>query len=140
MVSTIAKQAKPTSFVVNITNGTSIGSDAFSGCTGLTSITIPSSITSIDSNAFSGCTGLTGCYITDLARWYTINFETKATNPLYYAKKLYVNGELVTELVIPDNMTTIPNYTFINCTDLTNITIPDSVTRIGESTSEGCVG
>ena len=44
---------------------TSIGSDAFSGCTGLTSITIPGSVTSIEEDAFYGCTGLTSITIPD---------------------------------------------------------------------------
>jgi len=62
-VSTVAKQAKPTSFTVNITSGTSIGQDAFRGCAGLTSITIPDSVTSIGLGAFSGCSKLTSITI-----------------------------------------------------------------------------
>ena len=66
-VSTVAKQAKPTSFTVNITSGTSIGDNAFEGCTGLASVTIGNSVTSIGQDAFHGCTGLTSVVIPDSA-------------------------------------------------------------------------
>ena len=44
---------------VIITGGNSVRASAFSGCTGITSVTLPASVTSIGSGAFSGCTGLT---------------------------------------------------------------------------------
>lgn len=58
IVSTVVKQASPTSVVVNITSGTSIGNRAFERCSGLTSITIGGSVTSIGNYAFDGCSGL----------------------------------------------------------------------------------
>lgn len=48
------------------TNLTLIGSSAFNGCTGLTSITIPNSVTSIGVNIFNGCTGLTSITIENI--------------------------------------------------------------------------
>ncbi len=126
---------------------TSISSEAFRGCTGLTSITIPSSVTSISSNAFYGCTGLTSVNITDIAAWCKIYFDYYfgsidpiSSNPLYYAKHLYLNGEEVTELTIPNSVTSIGNYAFVGCTGLTSITIPNSVTSIGERTFYNCTG
>ena len=64
-VGTVAKQAEPTSFTVNITSGTSIGDYAFSNCTGLTSVTIGNSVTYIGSQAFYNCIGLTSVTIPD---------------------------------------------------------------------------
>ena len=119
---------------------TLIGSSAFYGCTGLTSVTIGNSVTSIGSYAFSGCAGLTGVYITDLNVWYNISFNGSAANPLSYAKKLYLNGDLVTNLVIPDGITSIGSYAFSGCTGLTSISIPDSVTSIGSNAFYGCTG
>ena len=119
---------------------TTIGNGAFWDCTGLASVTIPNSVTSIGDFAFFGCTSLTRVDISDIGAWCNISFGYGNSNPLYYAKNLYLNGELVTDLVIPNNATSIGNYAFSGCTGLTSVEIPNSVTTIGDFAFSGCTG
>ncbi len=116
---------------------TSIGSYAFYNCS-LTSVTIPDSVTAIDIWAFENCTRLTAVYITDLAAWCNILFDDVGVTPLCYAHNLYLNGELVTDLVIPQGVTEIKDCVFEGCTSLTDVTIPDSITSIGNRAFSGC--
>ena len=117
---------------------TSIGEWAFRDCASLTSITILGGVTSIGEDAFDDCTSLAGVYITDLASWCNIDFSNLLSNPLYYAENLYINGELASDIVIPNEVETIKPYAFRDCTSLTSVTILDSVTSIGSSAFNSC--
>ena len=122
---------------------TSIGSDAFHGCRSLTEITIPNSVTSIGSYAFWECYDLAEVYISDLAAWCNIKFEGYSSNPLDASSNgghLYLNGKEIKELNIPKDITSIGDYAFCGCGYITSVTIPNSVTSIGDDAFAGCSG
>ena len=134
---------------------TRIGSEAFSYCTGLTSITIPNSVTSIEDYAFYECTGLTSITIPNSVT--SIGYEaffnctslTSVTiNSNNIVSKAYSNdsnlrhifGSQVTTYILGDNVTSIGERAFYYCTGLTSITIPSSVTSIGKLAFYDCTG
>jgi len=107
-------------------NVSTIGNSAFTGCTGLTSLTIPDAVTSLGTYAFAGCSGLTSITLgTGIA---TIN------NSVFG----YCTG--LTSVTIPANVSTIGNSAFAGCTGLTSLTIPDAVTDIGSYAFYNCSG
>ena len=119
-------------------NVASIGQNAFSYCTSLSNITIPNSIKSIGNSAFSGCTALNEVYISDLSAWCCIDFGNYSANPLSNSDNLYLNGEKITNLVIPDDVTEIKKLAFYGCSSLTDITILDGIKTIGNSAFAYC--
>ena len=137
------KGDKPTGELVIKEGTTCIGFEAFHNCDGLNSVTFPESVVYVDQDAFEDCTGLKAVHITDLAAWCGIKFHYEvhsSSNPLNYAHHLYLNGEEVTDLVIPEGVTSIGDYAFDNCTALTSVTIPDGVTSIGAYAFRRCEG
>ena len=126
---------------VTIPDGvTSIGEYAFRKCSNLTSITLPPSIIKIENSAFLWCFKLDAVHISDLAAWCGISLSMNGVSPLHYGAHLYLNDEEVTNLVIPDGVTSISNYAFEKCSYLTSVTFPEGVTSIGESSFDGCSG
>jgi hypothetical protein len=75
--------------------------------------------------------------ITSIEAWTQIDF---GMHPLYFGEYLYVNDELVTEIVIPDTVTSIAPDAFTRCTNLISIIIPDSVTSIAGGAFNSCSG
>ena len=120
-------KCRPWATSANIQNSvTSIGSSAFSGCSGLTSVTIPNSVTSIGSSAFSGCSGLTSITIP--------NGVTSINDDVFRG----CSG--LTSVTIPESVTSIGINAFYGCSGLTSVTIPNSVTSIGSSAFAYCRG
>jgi len=125
---------------VTISNSVkSIGRSAFCNCSKLSSVTMGNSVTHIDNYAFENCTGLTEVIASDIAAWCRIYFANSLSNPLYFARHLYSDESIeIKDLVIPNSITYIGNYIFYNCEGLTSLTIPNSVTSIGYSAFRGC--
>lgn len=116
----------------------SIGKYAFYGYSSLKSISFPSSIRNIGESAFSDCTNLDEVYATNIEDWCKIKFGDMLSNPIYYARKIYIDGELATDITIPKGITKICDYAFVNSDTITNVVIPNSVISIGDSAFSDC--
>ena len=111
---------------------------AFANCKYLSYVKMPQQLKRAGQGAFGGCPALAYVDIPDLSSWAMVDFYNNSANPLNFAKKLIVNGEEITDLVIPDDVTSIGNCTFYNCVNLTSITIGEHVASIGASAFRGC--
>ena len=103
---------------------TSIGRDAFIGCSNLTSINIPESVTSIEALAFRNCSSLTSISISENVTSIELHAFSGCSN--------------LNSINIPKNVTSIGVHAFSSCSSLNSINIPDSVKNVGPSAFRGC--
>lgn len=120
---------------------TEIGAQAFAYCNTMKTVTMGNSVAKVGNNAFVADSALTQVRITDVAAWCNIEFGPYNTtgNPLYYAKRLFVNNVSADNLVIPEGVEKINEGNFVNCTNLRYITFPNSLTEIGLQAFMGCI-
>ena len=126
---------------------TSIGDNAFNGCSGLTNIEIPNSVTNIGKYAFQGCSSVTninipngitsiGNYTFQTCRSLTsITIPSSVTEIGYYAFQMCIS---LTSIELPSGVTSIDNCAFNACGDLTSIELPSGVTSIGDNVFNAC--
>ena len=103
-----------------------IGSYAFSGCSRLTSLTLPASITEIGDLAFSGCSGLT-----------SLTLPAGITEIRYHA---FYGCSGLTSLTLPAGITSIGGGAFYGCSGLTSLNLPAGITEIGVDAFSDCCG
>lgn len=140
-VTTIGVQAfanKNISLAVIPQGVTTIREKAFSNCTNLSRIIIPNTVSSVESSAFNNCYSLKSVRITNIVNWCSIDFSSPSSNPLYYAKELYVGGELLTHITTLGTATAIKKYAFYGCTSLKSVDGLDGVGSIGSEAFRGC--
>lgn len=117
---------------------TSIGEKAFAESNQFESITIPDSIGSIGEGAFDCREDLSKVYINSLENWCKIDFKDSGSQPMCNFADLYINGNLLTDLTVPDSITSINNYTFSGCTSITSVTLPNCITKICDDAFSFC--
>ena len=118
---------------------------AFEYCKDLTSITIPKTIKAIGLRAFSGCTSLQSVYISDLTAWCNISFNlddgdwnySPNANPLFFAHDLYLKGSKISDLIIPEEVTTIKDGAFIG-SSISSLVLHKNFSRIGYKAFDDC--
>lgn len=119
-----------------------IGAFAFSGCSKMTSITIPASVWSVGFAAFSGCDSLKEVHISDLSAWCELSFsdlvDDVGDSPLNYADELYLNGELVIDLVVPEDVTEIGAHAFEGYDKLRSVVLHDGISAVYKSAFLNC--
>ena len=130
---------------VNIANTVvTVGALTFQNCKNLTHITIPASVRGFGYGAFEGCTGLEAVYISNLNVWCNILFDRmigyEATNPLYHAHHLYLNGEEILDLVVPNTKNKVSGYAFYGGSSFRSLTLPAVLDTIGDNAFSGCNG
>ncbi len=108
------------------TNDNELGSCAFLNCSGLTSLSLPSSLTSIEREAFAGCSGLT-----------SLSLPSSLTSIKYRA---FYGCSGLTSLSLPSGITSIDWNAFSGCSGLTSLTLPSSLTSIDSGAFSGCSG
>lgn len=134
----------------------SIGANAFYGCWGLDTITIPASVTSIGEQAFAH-TALNSIYVDEGNQYYhgdgsclietatgilivgsqNLSIPNDVTSIAAYA---FYNCDQITEIVIPSSVVSIGDYAFYACDGLQSVSIPSGVTSIGTAAFSCCNG
>ncbi len=116
-----------------------IEENAFSQCNQLSDLTLPVTVKDIRANAFENCTSLRVVnYLGGVNDWFSLNFATEQSNPLYYGASLNVKGEDGNHLVIKDGLQTVKKYSLYNCKSVQKITIPTSVEKFEKDAFYGC--
>lgn len=131
-----------------------IGNYAFHNCSNLRNLSIPDSITSIGHDAFGSCSKLIYSIHECAGRYGHALCLGNATNPYlvvvrttFYdtipktTKIIYSHAYQfahIKNLIIPNGVTQIGAYAFMDCSELISVTIPDSVTSIGKNAFSGC--
>lgn len=136
----------------------SIGEESLAWCENLQNITIPSTLKTVGFKAFYGSGKWKNIYLTDINHWLNIEYDYSSleggwddyddyytytsyyfmTCPFYYGGNLYLNNNLITDLVIPEGTTKINDAAFYGYSKLNSITVPDSLEKIGNHAFYNC--
>ncbi len=130
-------QGEPIADIVLPEGVARIGAYAFTDLSSLSSLTIPASVRSIGAGAFRGLDPSARVQAVDLSAWCAIDFEDKDSNPLYSTHTLCLEGEAVTDLVLPAGVVSVAPRAFLGLSGLQSVAFPDGLERIGEEAFYG---
>lgn len=120
---------------------TSLPYSAFYAQDSIVKVTVPASLKSVKNNAFGECVNIGEVYVSSVESWCKIDFVDEFSNPVYYRAKLFVNGNVITDLVIaPDSgVTKIPARAFYAQDTITSVSLPEGVEVIGAEAFADCI-
>ena len=120
---------------------TKIPDSAFYNCESLKSVRLSNAVTHIEAWAFKGCTSFNDVYFEgDIADWIEVQSKSTTYHLMDTPDNLYLNGELLTELTIPEYLTSIADGVFSGIDSLKCVVIPNHVTSIGAGAFSNCTG
>ena len=111
---------------------------SFYDCTSLASITVPKGLKTIESSAFRYCNNLTELHISDIASWCECTIKSHPFSYHSGEHHLFLGEEEITDLVIPDGVTSVGQYCFSHCDQIQSVTIPESVSIINQYAFRSC--
>lgn len=121
---------------------TEIDDYAFRDCSEMTSIAVPESVWHIGCGVFSGCEALKEIHISNLSAWCEMSFydvlDDAGDSPFHYADELYLNGELITDLVVPEDVTEIGAHVFEGYEKLRRVVLNKNIDAIHKSAFFNC--
>jgi hypothetical protein len=115
-----------------------IAAEAFAASHALVRVYVPATLKYSNKNAFEDCPKLSALTVESIIAWCGVTFSNVNANPLSQAQKLYVGGQLVTELAIPDGVDLIMPWAFYGCTSITKLTLPESIEILGAACFKNC--
>ena len=101
-------------------------------------VTLPESIKEIEADVFYGMTNIRRVNISDLAAFLSIEFASPESNPLIYAEELYLDGELLEHITVPEGVEEIKSLAFINFAGIKSLTVGNGVSKIGSRAFYDC--
>lgn len=111
----------------------------FFDCENLSEVYLHRNIKKIENGAFASCNSMEKVHIEDINSWFNIDVGILSDLPTSNGAGLYINNELLTEIVVPDGIETIGKYVLKNCEGVETIILSNDVKKIEEKAFSGCV-